>query len=235
MKWGILLKIATNPLLNKDEFQKPLLFGIVTSPITQFKRMKYQSPILIPLVSMLFLTILTSSMLSYVTLNNPMLKSINGGHYGEFSSKIAFLSTFSFSTIGGIISIFLSPIFYKNIMIFFGIDISYKKVLSMVLYTTFIIKVGMLFNGLLAIIWDGYELSYTSLAPLITDNLILHTMAQRMDIFNIWYFIVLGVGIHIVTNLSKNKTIILMFIVFLFTTVAASMSGLMQEISTIQN
>ncbi|WP_306008489.1 Yip1 family protein [Bacillus sp. MMSF_3353] len=229
------MKIKLNSLFNKSELPKPLMFGVVTSPITQFKRMKYQTPILIPVIIMLFLTVVTSAMLSYVTLNNPMIESIYGDKNKEILMKMAFLSSFSFSAIGGIITLFLSPIFYKNIMIFFGIDISYKKILCLVLYTTFIIKLGMILNGTIAIILKSYELSYTSLAPLIIDNLILHSMAQRVDIFNIWYFILLGAGIHIVTNLSRNKTIILMIIMFLFTTFTASIAGVMQGISTIQH
>ena len=53
----------------------------------------------------------------------------------------------------------------------------------------------MILNGLIALSLSGYEISYTSLGAIATDNMVLHTIAQRIDIFNIWYYILLGIGL----------------------------------------
>ncbi|WP_237741416.1 hypothetical protein [Bacillus bingmayongensis] len=55
-------------------------------------------------------------------------------------------------------------------------------------------------------------------------------MAQRIDIFAIWYYIVLGIGLYVLTGLHKKKLIILVVVLFIVTTALMSMGGIMQEI-----
>ena len=61
--------------------------------------------------------------------------------------------------------------------------------------------------------------------------MVLHTIAQRIDIFNIWYYILLGIGLKTITNLNKDKLIPLIIVLFVFTSLLASIAGFMQEIS----
>ncbi|WP_243525456.1 Yip1 family protein [Bacillus pseudomycoides] len=222
--------METNTALNDDLTKKPSIFNMITSPTLQFQRMRTQKPIIPPLIIILLLTIITSALISYVTLNNPAIKQMNDNSTFQLPTHITFLTTFGFAVISGIISVFCVPIFYKNIMIFFGIDTTYKDLLCVTLYSVFIMKLGMLLNGTIAVLLGDYQFSYTSLAPLLTNNLILHAMAQRIDIFAIWYYIVLGIGLYILTGLHKRKIIILVIILFIITTALMSIGGIMQEI-----
>ncbi|PDZ96538.1 YIP1 family protein [Bacillus cereus] len=223
--------METNTGLNDDLTKKPSIFSIITSPTLQFQRMRIHKPIIVPLIIILLLTIITSALISYVTLNNPTIKQMNGSSDFQPVTHIMFLTTFSFTTISGIISVFCAPVFYKNIMIFFGVDTTYKELLCVTLYAVFIMKLGMLLNGTIAVFLGDYQISYTGLAPLLTDYPILHAMAQRVDIFAIWYYIVLGIGLYVLTGLNKKKILILVIVLFFITTALMSIGGIMQEIT----
>ncbi|KEK21637.1 Yip1 family protein [Bacillus gaemokensis] len=223
--------MESNTVLNDELVKKPSIFSMITSPTLQFQRMRTQKPILLPLIIILFLTIITSALFSYVTLNNPVLKQMNNTSAFQIPTYISFLTTFGFAAVSGIISVFCAPIFYKNIMIFFGVDTTYKEVLCVTLYSIFIMKLGMLLNGTIAVLLGDYQISYTSLAPLLTDNLILYAMAQRVDVFAIWYYIVLGIGLYVLTGLHKKKIMILVIVLFIITTTLMSMGGIMQEMT----
>ncbi|MEN1938380.1 Yip1 family protein [Paenibacillus sp. 102] len=223
--------METNTALNDDLTKKPSIFSMITSPTLQFQRMRTQKPILLPLFIISLLTIITSALISYVTLNNPAIKQMNSNSTFQISTHITFLTTFGFTAVSGIISIFCTPIFYKNIMIFFGVDTTYKELLCVTLYSVFIMKLGILVNGTIAVLLGDYQISYTSLAPLLSDNLILHTMVQRVDVFAIWYYIVLGMGLYILTGLHRKKVMVLVIVLFIITTALMSIGGIMQGIT----
>lgn len=217
------------------EYQKenlnPSLIGIITAPKAQFERMKYSAPIIAPITIMILLIIATSLLASYVALNNPILEQINADNHTSVSPSTVMKSTAATAIIAGIMSLFLTPIFYQNIMRLFGKETTYKKLISVVVYSMIIAKIGMLLNGFIALALDGYEITYTSLAPFITGNPVLHAMAQQFDVFNIWYYIILAIGLKTVVGLEKNKAILLVIILFLVTTALRSMSGIMQGIA----
>ncbi|MCI0766417.1 YIP1 family protein [Bacillus sp. TL12] len=223
--------METNTAFKNGLMKKPSLFSMITSPALQFQRMRTHKPIIVPLFIILLLTIITSALFSYVTLNNPAIKQMNSNSAFQIPTHITFLTTFGFTAVSGIISVFFAPIFYKNIMIFFGVDTTYKELLCVTLYSVFIMKLGMLLNGTIAILLGNYQISYTSLAPLLTDNLILHAMAQRIDVFAIWYYIVLGIGLYILTELHKKKVMVLVIVLFIITTALMSIGGIMQGIT----
>ncbi|MFD3449998.1 YIP1 family protein [Microbacteriaceae bacterium 4G12] len=213
-----------------EEIKKPSILGIILSPTIHFQRMREQAPLVIPLIILIILTIITSFLTSYVSLNNPYMAEMNEEMGASVPKHMLLLMIGGQAVFWGIIAIFATPIFYKNFMIFFSNDTSYKKLLAITVYSTIIVKIGMLLNGLAACALDDYEIAYTSLAPLFTQNPVIHMIAQQFDVFNIWYFIILVIGMRIVAGLSRNKAIILIVIIFLFTTALRSMAGFMQMV-----
>lgn len=177
------------------------------------------------------LIIISSALMSWNALNNPVLSMFHDKTGFTVPEYITFFTTFGISTVSGIVALFFAPIFYKNIMIFFGVDINYKETFPIIIYASFVLRLGMILNGLIALSLSGYEISYTSLGAMATDNMVLHTIAQRIDIFNIWYYILLGIGLKTITNLNKDKLIPLIIVLFVFTSLLASIAGFMQEIS----
>ncbi|PGU11355.1 YIP1 family protein [Bacillus cereus] len=223
--------MQASSLIHEEISGKPSILGMFTSPTLQFKRMKNQRNIFLPLALLIVFIIVSSALMSWNTSNNPALSMFHNKTGFTVPKYITFFTTFGISAISGIVALFFAPIFYKNIMIFFGVDINYKETFPIIIYASFVLRLGMILNGLIALSLSGYEISYTSLGAIATDNMVLHTIAQRIDIFNIWYYILLGIGLKTITNLNKDKLIPFIIVLFIFTSLLASMAGFMQEIS----
>lgn len=221
--------MEANVVLEEEKMKKPSLLGIITSPSNQFERMKEKAPIGLPIVIILLLMAVSGALVAYLSLNNPVVKN-NANIPDGFNIPIGF--TMGMGAVGGLlggaIMFFVSAAFYKLCMIFMGNDTPYKKLLVVVIYSSFISSIGALINALLALIFGGYEPVYTSLAPIAGDNKILHSIASNFDIFNIWYYVILALGLQIVAGLSKNKATALVIIVFLIGIGISSVGGLFQ-------
>lgn len=194
--------------------KKPSLFGIITSPIIQFQRMKEKVPIGFPLIMMMLIMVMTGAMTAYISLNNPIMKNLNSA----VGFKIPASVTIGIGALGGLVSgtitFYIMAGIYKIFMMLVGNDTTYRKLVSIVIYTSIISYLGVLVNCLLALALKGYEPIYTSLVPLVGNNKILKAIAGNFDLFQIWHYIVLALGLHIAAGLSKNKAIALIVIFF---------------------
>jgi hypothetical protein len=222
--------METNVEFEKAQVKKPSLFGMIPSPGIQFERMKESSPIGLPIVLMIVLMAIGGALVAYLSLNNPIIKNINATP--EMKIPVGFTVGMGAlgAGLGGTISFFIIAAFYKLCMIFMGNDTPYKKLLSITIYSSIISAIGLLVNGLIGIILGGYETTYTSLAPLVGDNKMLQAIAGRFDIFSIWYYVVIAIGLQIVAGLSKNKAIVLVVILFLIGIGFSSLSGLFPQL-----
>lgn len=221
--------METNVMVNEVKKQKPSLFGIITSPTIQFERMKEMAPIGLPLVMMILLMGITGALVSYLSLDNPVLKDAE--LMGDMKIPVAF--TMGMGALGGMfggaIMFFIVAAFYKLCMVIMSNDTSYKRLLVIVIYSSIITSLGIIVNTLIALAVGGYEAFYTSLAPVFADNNLLYAIAQSFDIFQIWYYVVLGIGLHIVAGISRNKAITLVVIVFIIGVGLSSLGGLIPQ------
>lgn len=206
--------METNVELANTEMKKPSLLGMITSPSTQFKRMKENSAIGLPLVIMMLIMAITGALAAYIGLNNPVVKNLNNAA----SFKIPIGATIGFGAAGGLIGgaamFFITAAIYKIFMVFFGNDTPYMKLVAIVIYSSIITSLGLLINAILALILGGYDTTYTSLVPLVGDNKILIAIAGNFDIFRIWYYVILAMGLNIAAGLSKNKSYTLVGLLF---------------------
>jgi hypothetical protein len=207
--------METNIELENIKVKKPALFGMILSPSVQFERMKGKTPIGLPLVLMLLLMAVSGGIISFLSANNPAVKDL----YESTGIKIPIAVTIGSGALSALFAgaamFFISAAFYKICMVFFGNDTPYMKLVAVVLYSSVISALGLIINELLALLLGSYEAAYTSLAPLVGDNLKLKAIAGSFDIFQIWYYVILAIGLNIVAGLSKNKAILLVVIVFL--------------------
>jgi len=216
------LNVNTN--VNTTQVKKPSVIGIITSPKKQFIRMKEKSPILLPLVLIMILLLVSGVLVSYTGLNNPDLQAINADSDLKVPNAVLFGLGAGGSLLSGTIGLLINAAFYKACMAVMKNKTSYKKLLVVVIYSTIISLVGLLINSILAIITNGYDVTYTSLAPLFNqDKGILYSILQKFDIFNVWYYVVLGLGLNIVGGLGKSKTILLISLVFIITTAVSAL------------
>lgn len=221
------MEMETKVVIEEENQKKPSLLGMITSPSIQFERMKAKTPLAVPLIFMLLIMAVTGALVSYVSLDNPILKNATEAAGGL---KIPVGLTIGMgaigSVVGGVIVFLIAAGIYKIFMVLLGNDTSYKKILPLVIFSNIISSLGLLINGLIALAVGGYEPVYTSLAPLFGDNIMLSSIGKNFDIFTIWYYVVLAMGFQIVAGLSKNKAIMVVVIVFLISIGFSSLSGL---------
>ncbi|AGK55970.1 Yip1 family protein [Bacillus sp. 1NLA3E] len=221
--------METNVMINEINKEKPSLFGIITSPTIQFERMKEEASIGLPLVIMILLMGITGSLVSYLSLDNPILNDADLMSDMKIPVALSMGMGAIGGMFGGVIMFFIAAALYKFCMVIMSNDTSYKRLLAVVIYSSIITSLGVLVNTLIALSLGGYEVSYTSMAPLFEDNKMLNAIAQSFDIFKIWYYAVLGIGLHIVTGISKNKAVTLVVIVFLIGVGLSSLGGLIPQ------
>jgi hypothetical protein len=221
--------METNVEFEKAEVKKPSLFGMISSPSVQFERMKGKAPLGFPLFFMFVLMAIGGALVSYISLNNPVIKDINSTAGMEIPTSLTIGMGAIGSSVGGLISFFIIAAFYKLCMIFMGNDTPYKKLLGITIYSNIISTIGLYVNGLIALMLGGYEATYTSLAPLVGGNKTLKAIAGQFDIFDIWYYVVILIGLQTVAGLSKSKAITLVVILFLIGIGFSSLGGLFSQ------
>lgn len=213
-----------NVEINKIPSKKPSFFGIITSPTVQFERMKEEAPIGLPLFFMMVLLGIAGALGAYVSLKNPMIKDLPQDMPIPVGVTVGLGAVGAI--FGGVILFFIIAAFYKLCMVFMSNDTPYMKLFAIILYSSLISSIGVFINGVIALATGGYDVSYTSLAPLVGDNKMLKAIAGNFDIFDIWYYVVLGIGLKTVAGLSKNKAIALVVVVFLLTLALSLVGGL---------
>ena len=213
--------------IGNDEInmQKPSLFGMITSPSVQFERMKEKAPIGLPLVVMILLLAVIGALVSYLSLNNPLMKELDVEIPVAFTVGMGVVS----GIFGGVATFFIAAGFYKLIMVFMKNDTPYMKLVAVVIYSSIITALGTLINAVIAFALGGYEVTYTSLAPLFSDSAILKAIATNFEIFRIWYYVVLALGLQIVAGISKKSAIMLVVFLFLISVVFSAVSGSLQQ------
>ncbi|PYG88424.1 Yip1-like protein [Ruminiclostridium sufflavum DSM 19573] len=93
----------------------------------------------------------------------------------------------------------------------------YKQVLSVLGYTGVIAAVSVIVMIISVQLTGSFsEVSFTSLASFLPDmkGSFFYGAAKMIEIFSIWQYIVLGIGLSSVSKLSKNKIIIIVAIIF---------------------
>jgi hypothetical protein len=220
--------VETNVGIEEMKMKKPSLFGMITSPAVQFERMRGKTPIAMPLIILLLITAISGALASYISLNNPEISEA----LAEAEFKVPIAVTLGMGAVGalfgGAVVYFLSAAFYKVCMVLLGNDTTYRQLLGIVIYSSIISALGVLINIGIALAIGGYEPTYTSLAPLFSDRT-LHAIAANFDIFNIWSYFVIGLGLNKVAGLSKTKATILVAVIFLIGVGLSSLTGLLPQ------
>lgn len=207
--------------------KKPSVFGMLFSPLAQFERMKGKFPIAFPLVLMMVLAAITSALVAYISLSNPILED---SEMAELGIDIPIGVTLGMGAVTGVVGVvigyLLVALFYKVAMMLIGNDATYKTLFSLAVYVSIISTVGLLLNAIIGFVIGGYEPYYTSLAPLFTDNALLHSIGINFDVFRIWYYVVFALGLQAVAGLSKKQAITLVIIEFLLGIGISSLGGI---------
>ncbi len=200
---------------NVSFFKKILM--IVHSPVEAFKIIKEYSN----LALVYFLFVVLTSIAPIVTILDGSAKAEylkNAAETGLaidpnfVDSIIAFSAVFV--VIGLIIAPLISALLYNIIFMFSG-QSGFKKVLTVILYSSLIPAVG----SVLLLIINSVLSNDISFAPMMfmdTSNMstFLQTMLLNVELFNIWNIILMIIGLSVVLEVSKKHATIVWAILF---------------------
>ena len=122
----------------------------------------------------------------------------------------------AFTAMSGFISpvftILLTTIIYFIILKIARKNTTFKQLFSMNTYIFVVQAVGLLINSLLMMVIDSSSGSaITSLALFNRD----WSMLNALELFTIWKFVLTAIGFHLVGQLSKSTSIILVIVLFI--------------------
>ncbi len=109
-------------------------------------------------------------------------------------------------------------------------DTSYKKLLTISVYSSIISLLGLLINTVLALVLGGSgQEMYTGLGPIFASSGgVAKGIANNIEVFTIWGFVITWLGLQITAGLSKKKATILMVVFFILTIGFGAVKGMFQ-------
>lgn len=198
--------------------EKPSLLGMITSPGLQFERMKTSEKVW----GMFFLIALLQGLLSafttYVTNTSPEMVKMKK-ELGEFAGQSSLTSDVIYGTVSGtlgaMLATFVIAAIYKVFMMFYGNDTSYKKLVTIIVYTNIVVIIGGFINAIIALILGVAPTAYTSLGPLFEQGSVAYGIGSSIEVFYLWNIVLIWLGLQITAGVSKVKAAIPIIVLFI--------------------
>ncbi|MEC3612381.1 Yip1 family protein [Bacillus velezensis] len=216
--------------------EKPSIFGVITSPVVQFKRLKEKPVIGIPLLIVIILiaagSILRGLGMNYEeVLNSSSLDGLTDDQI-EMTKTFAKFGTMFGGIFGGIIALFIVPLIYWLCVKISGGVTTYKKMLSLSLFTAFITNIGLVINGLVTYFTGAGSLyAVTSLASVIPAGGGVAVFLSAFDIFSIWSYILLALGLRYTGGISKKAAWTSAIVLFVIMLLVSAVGGLLSSVT----
>ncbi|KAA0774374.1 DUF1282 domain-containing protein [Bacillus sp. AR2-1] len=202
----------------KADGEKPSLLGMITSPSLQFERMKTSEKVWGMFFLMALLQGLLSAFTTYVTNTSPEMVKVKkelGEFAGQSSLTSDVISSIVSGTIGGMLVTFVVAAIYKVFMMFYGNDTSYKKLVTIIVYTNIVVIIGGFINAIIALILGVAPTAYTSLGPLFETGSVAYGIGSSIEIFYLWNIVLIWLGLQITAGVSKVKAAIPIIVLFI--------------------
>lgn len=207
----------------KQNVEKPSLFGMILNPTEQFEKIKKRPLIWGAMVIVTILTVIGSWLMSLGI---------------EIQDDMGIPNMEIFVQINSIIVGLLSPVFVVLISSFIywiiikiaRSEATFQQLFSMNTYIMIISAFSILINGALTAILGGDgEVLFTSLGSLIVVEGAMAGLFNNLEVFTIWGVILSAIGLHKVGELSKGLawTISIAFFVIaiIFSMIGAAFSA----------
>jgi hypothetical protein len=151
--------------------------------------------------------------------------------YEQMRQRTAFLpyqTAGSIIIFGIIMSLLMAAILWAVFNAAMGGEATYKKILAIVVHASVISALGQLFTGPINY-FRGAVTSATSLGallPMLDDQSFMGRLAGMLDIFIVWWLIVLAIGLAVLYRRKTQPIFITLFGVYvvIIVTIAAIMS-----------
>lgn len=182
---------------------KPSIWGMIWSPGEQFQRIR-ERPIILGalLINAIIFTIAVLLRLFGSELNFSDVSADEAMFITGFTAVF----TLVIGIISPLIGCLLSSLIYFIISKFTSSNVSFKQLFSMNMYIMFISAIGMVINGIGALLAGGGdpETIYTSLGPIFQAKGALGAVLKSIEVFSIWHVILTATGLNRVANFSKG-------------------------------
>ncbi|PGA87745.1 Yip1 family protein [Bacillus toyonensis] len=210
--------------------EKPSLFGMIISPGVQFERMKTSNAVWGAFWLLVLLAGIAGGLSSYVYSLTPEAIKVNKDLGITVTPAISLGTGAVFGAIGMAVGFFISAAVYKVLMMLMSNDTSYKKLLTISVYSSIISLLGLLINTVLALVLGGSgQEMYTGLGPIFASSGgVAKGIANNIEVFTIWGFVITWLGLQITAGLSKKKATILMIVFFILTIGFGAVKGMLQ-------
>ena len=195
-----------------NDKQKPSLLKMFWRPKEQFVKIRSNPIIATPLIIVTVIYIMASMVKAlFIRAEDLMLP----GMTVQEADMVAATAK-AFTAMSG----FISPVFtilFMTLIYFIILKIArknttFKQLFSMNTYIFVVQAVGLLVNSLLMMVIDSSSGSaITSLALFNRD----WSLLNAIELFTIWKFVLTAIGFHLVGQLSKSTSIILVIVLFI--------------------
>lgn len=206
--------------------KKPSLFGMIFSPGEQFERIREKPVIWLPLI---LLSILAMIVAIFVTMNIDYA-AISGMEMSAEEEEMTKIFAVVVGALGGLIGTPISYLIFGGIL--FGIakiaksSVTFKQMFSLMIFISFISMIGQILNQLIIVAIDGDPyIMLTSINSFIGAEGALGAVLGVIEVFSIWYYILLAIGLIKVARLSKPVAYIITIVFFSISLIIAAISG----------
>ena len=195
-----------------NDKQKPSLLKMFWRPKEQFVKIRSNPIIATPLIIVTVIYIIASMVKALLIRAEDLMLP---GMTVQEADMVAATAK-AFTAMSG----FISPVFtilFMTLIYFIILKIArknttFKQLFSMNTYIFVVQAVGLLVNSLLMMVIDSSSGSaITSLALFNRD----WSLLNAIELFTIWKFVLTAIGFHLVGQLSKSTSIILVIVLFI--------------------
>ena len=195
-----------------NDKQKPSLLKMFWRPKEQFVKIRSNPIIATPLIIVTVIYIMASMVKALLIRAEDLMLP---GMTVQEADMVAATAK-AFTAMSG----FISPVFtilFMTLIYFIILKIArknttFKQLFSMNTYIFVVQAVGLLVNSLLMMVIDSSSGSaITSLALFNRD----WSLLNAIELFTIWKFVLTAIGFHLVGQLSKSTSIILVIVLFI--------------------
>jgi Yip1 domain len=195
-----------------NDKQKPSLLKMFWRPKEQFVKIVSNPIMATPLIVVTVIYIMASMVKAlFIRAEDLMLPGMTAQEADMVAATAKAFTAMS-GFISPVFTILLTTIIYFIILKIARKNTTFKQLFSMNTYIFVVQAVGLLINSLLMMVIDSSSGSaITSLALFNRDWSMLHAL----ELFTIWKFVLTAIGFHLVGQLSKSTSIILVIVLFI--------------------
>ncbi|MFC0270761.1 Yip1 family protein [Metabacillus herbersteinensis] len=211
---------------------KPSLIGMFLSPTLQFDRMRERPTIWLPLIIVTVIGVITGLLVA-TGMGDAALEDL--GLSGA-EAQTAQMFTMLLAGIGSLIFIPVGFLIYSLILLAIikiaGSEATFKQLFSLTIFTTFITTIGQLLNAIINLSLGSDSVYFvTGLNSLVGAEGALGGFLNTIEVFSIWGYVLIGMGLHKVAQLSKPASIIIAIIFFVLACIMAAAGGALEGMS----